>query len=175
MATTASTYRTRPNGNASRIRWKPLPSLRDVTLPQGNVAIGALVDVRQQQAQPNAWAIQNGNHNDKKRFLTIGGIRIQNPFSQIRYGLESPSSAPAKTGFHEGKSIKNCDEPLTNGGARKGTDSPSTCLPFVNGRSRERGTCPICEPYLAYLERLSFSELPSGPSSDRKASFDRPQ
>jgi hypothetical protein len=76
MATAASTYRSRPNGNASLIRWKTLPSLRDVTLPQGNVAIGALVDVPQQHAQPDAWAIQNGNQNDNKRFLTIGGIRI---------------------------------------------------------------------------------------------------
>jgi hypothetical protein len=58
------------------VRWKPRPSLRDVTLPQGNVAIGALVDVPQQHAQPDAWAIQNGNQNDNKRFLTIGGIRI---------------------------------------------------------------------------------------------------
>ncbi|HEY8649606.1 MAG TPA: hypothetical protein VIL70_01690, partial [Chthoniobacterales bacterium] len=34
---------------------------------------------------------------------------------------------------------------------------------------------PICEPALACLERLSFFELPSGPSSGRKASFDRPR
>ena len=143
--------------------------------PPGQGRHRRVVYVPQPACPARRMGDSQGQPNGNKRFLTIGGIRTQNPFSQNKVRVRIPSSAAFESGFHEGKSIRNCNGPVTNGAARKRTDSPSTCLPFVNSRSRERCICPICEPYLAYLERLSFSELPSGLSSGRKASFDRPQ